>query len=64
MKDGKEIPYEEETIQKQLRNVKNKIIDSVRKGSPQQTIRLALFSDIKVPRAILEECYLKNQVDE
>jgi hypothetical protein len=33
MKEGKEMPYDDETIQKQLRNFKNMIIDFVYKDS-------------------------------
>ena len=63
VKEGMEMPYDDETIQKQLRNLKRKIVDSVHKSSPKKVIQLALFNDIKVPKGLLDECYYKESND-
>ena len=46
--------YDDELIQKQLKNLKRKIVTWVWESSPTRIIQLALFIGIRVPRKTLE----------
>lgn len=41
--------------QKQLKNLRNKIIDLVKKTTPETLIKIAIFCKIKVPDELLKK---------
>lgn len=41
--------------EKQLKNIKNKIIDFIHKTTPSMLIRMAVFCGFKVPRELYEK---------
>jgi len=45
--------------QKQLKNIRNRTIDFVKKTTPETLIRIALFCKIKVPDEIIKK-YTKS----
>jgi len=41
--------------EKQIKNLKNKLIDFIHKTTPENLVRLALFCKIKVPKQLIDK---------
>lgn len=49
------------TEEKQIKNIKNKLIDFIQKTTPETMIRLALFCKIKVPKQLMDKYYHRTE---
>jgi hypothetical protein len=47
--------YDDELSQKQIKNIKRKVVSFIWETTPRQIIRLALICQIKIPKNLLEK---------
>jgi len=49
------MPYDDDLSQKQLKNLKRRVVALIWETTPRQIIRLALICKIKVPKILLNK---------